>query len=278
LETGGRNFQGKFRQILITDYCLLITVMYQYIYDHYLGNKKYDKVLAKIEARLIDLGIQGKINKITLLKNFEVYVNEIVAKQPEALVVVGNDETVAKILNIIAEKEVVLGIIPIGEPNTIAGYFGIPKEEAACEVVSARKIKEVDLGKINGQFFMSAVEVFGEGATVICNNKFEIKALKDTEKIGIYNLCFETGSHQIFNPQDGQLELISAPKEQKGFWGFKSKKQLTESLIKIKKAKILSSPATSSVLVDGHKIMKTPAEVTLGEKKLRVIVGKERKF
>jgi hypothetical protein len=125
---------------------------------------------------------------------------------------------------------------------------------------------------------MSAVEVFGEGATVICNNKFEIKALKDTEKIGIYNLCFESGSHQIFNPQDGQLELISAPKEQKGFWGFKSKKQLTESLIKIKKAKILSSPATSSVLVDGHKIMKTPAEVTLGEKKLRVIVGKERKF
>lgn len=252
--------------------------MYQYIYDHYLGNKKYDKILAKIEARIIDLGIQGKINKITLLKNFETYVNEIISKQPEALVVVGNDETVSKILNIIAEKEIVLGIIPVGEPNTIAGYFGIPKEEAACEIVSARKIKEIDLGKINGQFFMSSVEVFGEDAAVICNNKFEVRALKDTEKIGIYNLCFEAGSKKIFNPQDGQLELISLPKEQKSFWGLKKQKQLSESLIKIKKAKILSSPNSNSVLVDGHKIMKTPAEVTLGEKKLRVIVGSERKF
>jgi hypothetical protein len=252
--------------------------MYQYIYDHYLGNKKYDKVLAKIEARLIDLGIQGKIHKITLLKNFEAYVQEIIAKQPEALVVVGNDETIAKILNIIAEKEIVLGIIPIGEPNIIADFFGIEKETGACNILSARKIKEIDLGKINGQYFMSSVEVFGEGASIICNGKFEVKTLKDTEKIGIYNLCFSEGAKKIFDPQDGTLELISLPKEQKSFWGLKNKKQLRESTIKIKKAKILSSPNSNSVLVDGHKIMKTPAEVTLAEKKLRVIVGSERKF
>jgi diacylglycerol kinase family enzyme len=252
--------------------------MYQYIYDHYLSDKKYDKILAKIEARIIDLGIQGKINKITLLKNFETYVQEIAGKKPEALVIVGNDETVAKILNIVAEKELVLGIIPVGEPNVIARYFGIGKETAACEIISARKIKEIDLGKINGQFFMSSVEVFGEGASVICNDKFEIKALKDTEKIGIYNLCLEGDSEKFFNPQDSALELISLPKETRGVFGFLNKKHLVESMIKVKKAKILSSPNSNSVLVDGHKTMKTPAEVTLADKKLRVIVGGERKF
>jgi hypothetical protein len=249
--------------------------MYQYIYDYYLSNKKYDKILAKIDARIVDLGIQGKKHKITLLKNFETYVQEIVEKQPEALVVVGNDETIAKILNIIAEKDVVLGIIPVGEPNSIAKFFNLPKEDASCSIVSARKIKEVELGKINGQYFMSSVEVFGEGASIICNDKFEIKSLKNTEKIGIYNLCFEKSLRKKNEGNDG-LELISTPKEQKTVWGIKSKKQPKESSIRIKKAKILSYPNSNSVLVDGYKIMKTPAEISLAQKKLKIIVGREK--
>ena len=251
--------------------------MYQYIYDSFLSNKKYDKELMQIEAKLIDLGIKGKIHKLNVLKNFESYIKGIADKKTGCLVVVGDDRTVAKILNTLAEKDIVLGIIPIGDENIIADFFGIPKGEKACETLAARKIEEIDLGKFSGQFFLSSVEFFGEGISILCNNKYEIKGLPNTEKIGIYNLCLEGPNINIFNPQDEELELISFPKKSKGIFRLK-KQNLKESLIKIKKAKILSSSKTSSVVIDGEKIIKTPVEISVSLKKLKVVVGKGRRF
>jgi len=251
--------------------------MYQYIYDSFLSNKKYDKILANIEARLIDLGIKGKINKLTVLKNFESYIKDVAQKKSDCLVVVGDDRTLAKILNIVIENDVILGFIPIGDKNIIADFFGIPKENTACEVLSARKIEEIDLGIVGGQYFLSSVEVFGEGISIICNNKYEIKTLAGTEKIGIYNLCLKGPSQNLFNPKDEMLELVSIPKQEKTIFNFK-KKDLKETIIKIKRAKILSSDKSNSVLVDSGKIIKTPVEVKVAEKKLKIIVGKMRKF
>jgi len=251
--------------------------MYQYIYDNFLSAKKYDKTLARIEAKLIDLGIKGKTHKLTVLKNFESYLKEIADKNLDSLVVVGDDTTIIKVLNIIVEKEIVLGIIPIGEKNMVADFFGIPKNIDACDILAARKIEEVDLGKVGGQFFLSSVEAYGEGVSILCNNQYEIKTLANTEKIGFYNLCFKGESDRIFNPQDGQLEIISNHKESKGLFK-KTKQNLIKTVLKVKKAKILSSEKSNSVLVDGQKIIKTPVEVEVADKKLKVIVGKRRKF
>jgi len=251
--------------------------MYQYLYDNFLSAKKYDKTLAKIESKLIDLGIKGQIHKLTVLKNFESYLKEITDKNLDSLVVVGDDSTIIKVLNIIVEKEIVLGIIPIGKKNMIADFFGIPKNIDACDTLAARKIEEIDLGKIGGQFFLSSVEAFGEGVSILCNNQYEIKTLSETEKIGFYNLCFKDECSKKFNPQDGQLEIISNHKETKSIFK-KQKNDLVKTILKVKKAKILSSEKSNSVLVDGQKIIKTPVEVEVADKKLKVIVGKRRNF
>ncbi len=252
--------------------------MYQYIYDGFLSDKKYDKVLTRIENRLLDLGINGKVNKITVLKNFESYIKELVDKKPDVIIIVGNDKTLAKTLNIVADKEIILGIIPIGNENTIADFFGISREEQACDIIAARRIEEIDLGNVNGQYFLSSVEIFGAGTTIICNDSYEIKALENTEKIGIYNLCLKDNMEIMFNPQDKNLEIISTPKISNGFFNFNKNKPLKKSLIRVLKARILSSRENNSVLVDAHKIMKTPAEVTVSNRKLKIIVGKNRKF
>jgi len=251
--------------------------MYQYIYDGFLSDQKYDKILTRIESKLTDLDIKGRLHKLTVQRSFENYLKEIADKKSDCLVIVGNDNTLAKILNIVVEKNIVLGIIPIGNKNRFADFMGIHHEEKACETLAARKIEELDLGKIGGQYFLSSVEVEGEGVSILCNNKYEIKTLKGIQKIGIYNLCLEEQIQNIFNPQDGMFELLSFSKNKKNIFSFK-KKELKETLIKIKQAKILSSSKTTSVLVDGSKIIKTPAEVSLAEKKLKIVVGKGRKF
>ena len=45
--------------------------MYAYIFDSFLQERKYQHELGQIENRLATLGIQGKIEKMTILKNIQ---------------------------------------------------------------------------------------------------------------------------------------------------------------------------------------------------------------
>ena len=69
----------------------------------------------------------------------------------DALVVVGGDGTVALALQVLAQTEVPLGIIPAGTGNDHAREFGIPKDpEAAVDVVVDGRTETIDLGRIRG--------------------------------------------------------------------------------------------------------------------------------
>ena len=70
----------------------------------------------------------------------------------DALVVVGGDGIVALALQVLAQTDVPLGIIPAGTGNDHAREFGIPTKdpEAAADVVVDGRIEAVDLGRIKG--------------------------------------------------------------------------------------------------------------------------------
>ena len=69
----------------------------------------------------------------------------------DALVVVGGDGIVALALQVLAQTEVSLGIIPAGTGNDHAREFGIPKDpEAAVDVVVDGRTETIDLGRIRG--------------------------------------------------------------------------------------------------------------------------------
>ena len=52
----------------------------------------------------------------------------------------------------------------------------------------------------------------------------------------------------------------------------------SQSVIPFKKLLITSRGSSTSVLTDGQQIIKTPASVEVAPRKLRLIVGKERRF
>ena len=69
----------------------------------------------------------------------------------DALVVVGGDGIVSLALQVLAQTEIPLGIIPAGTGNDHAREFGIPKDpEAAVDVVVDGGTETVDLGRIRG--------------------------------------------------------------------------------------------------------------------------------
>ncbi len=70
----------------------------------------------------------------------------------DALVVVGGDGIISLALQVLAQTDTPLGIIPAGTGNDHAREFGIPTNdpEAAADVVADGKVRQIDLGLITG--------------------------------------------------------------------------------------------------------------------------------
>lgn len=262
--------------------------MYFYIYDSFLNNKKYEVVLTKIEARLLDLGISGRTEKITILKNLKEIVEEAINKKgAKTIVAVGNNQLVSKIISILAKyNNIVLGIIPIGEGNHIADILGVPHEEEACDVLSRRVIEKVDLGKINQQYFFSCIEVPKATVVMECDGSYQVIPLDLNHKIRVCNISRSLNSKDLSfgvrsNPQDGILEAVVFP--QSPWLNFlrifkKEKEFKPESVFPIKKVKIKSQQDSIPIVADGDIVVKTPVMVEVAPQRLKVIVGRNRKF
>jgi diacylglycerol kinase family enzyme len=83
----------------------------------------------------------------------------------------------------------------------------------------------------------------------------------------------------ISDPQDGILETVVLPSSPLwNFWQMFKKEKSKKSVFPTKKIKIESPKNTVSVVADGQKIMKTPVDVEIVPAKLKIIVGRERRF
>ena len=181
--------------------------------------------------------------------------------------VVGDDNTLSQSINIIAEREITLGFIPVGPKNLIAQILGVPKEEKACDVLSARIIAKLDLGQINGHYFLTQVEAPMDNLTITCNRRYKIKPLGKNNYIRISNLRSFSS-----NPRDGLLEIIVEPAKKL----FKSANN--KNSIFTAKTVELDGPSPINVLLEKQGVIKTPVQINLAPKKLRVVVGKDREF
>ncbi|OGY89999.1 MAG: hypothetical protein A2927_01400 [Candidatus Komeilibacteria bacterium RIFCSPLOWO2_01_FULL_45_10] len=253
--------------------------MYLYIYDTFLNHKKYFNVLSRLENRLADLEIKGKISRLNILKNMKEVIEDGVKQGVETVVAVGNDLTFSKIVNIIAEMNVTLGIIPIGK-SKIAEILGIPEGEAAGDVLAQRLIKKIDLGKINHQYFIDSATI--DNTDVILDfEKFQISPTCKNAVVSICNLGFLTTNQSIYRerisiPTDGLLEAVIAPIKSGLFKKIKALNK--QSIFPFKKITVGSRAEPVTVTIDQQAVFKTPVEVAVAPKKLKVIVGSNRLF
>ncbi|MFH1890041.1 MAG: diacylglycerol kinase family protein [Candidatus Kuenenbacteria bacterium] len=250
--------------------------MYYYIYDIFVSQKKYEKQLQQIEATLIDLSITGKKYKLNLLKNLKDIINEALANEVKNIIAVGNDQTVSKIANLVVDKDIALGIIPIGDSNIMARALGINSLIEACKIVSARKIEQIDVGRVNDQYFLFSVESPSKDIVFEFAN-YNINPLKNNKFTGLYNINIDQQRDFKSNPQDGIMEAVFCPK--KPFWwsklvGTRNKSSQQKSIFPIKNVIIKHTKKPVSLLVDRQRVMKTPLEIEVLKKRLKIIVRK----
>jgi len=256
--------------------------MYFYIYDTYLNDRKYEKILDKIKTRLLDLDIQGKHEKMTLLKNIDELVEDEVRRGVNTVIVVGNDKTFLKVVDVAAKNNVIVGLIPVGPGNEIALSLGIKPEDLACDIIAARKVSQFDLGQVNANYFFSSIKLTKnlDRLTVVKDN-FKIIPKANCSLVAISSFHVGSGGQlaekvKDCSCQDGFLELVISKTLKKGGWfGAKTKQEVVDSVISSRQFEVKSFEYLPAV-VDEYRIIKTPFKVEIGNKKLSIIVGKDR--
>ncbi len=248
--------------------------MHVYFYDPAVESPKYSKLIASIETRITDLGLNGKIIRLGVIKNIGEAARNEIRRGAKTLIVIGGDEIINKVISNLASTDVPLGIIPLVKgSNNIAGSLGIESGLGACDILSARRIEILDLAKINDIHFLSHLSFNLKGTSITIEGKFSVETKKDARGY-IVNLA--TNELQISNygqidPQDGLLQLVIKANKNVIF-----NKSYFDSIFTFKKLKI-SNQKDSIQLDDGAEIS-SPANVKIIPRALRVIVGKNRVF
>ncbi len=252
--------------------------MYLYLYDSFLTSAKHQKTIDRIESRLTDLGISGRVTRLTIIENAVEIVKDALRKNIQTVVVVGRDTLLCETAVALVNQPVVLGFIPIGL-SKLGKILGIPPDEFGCDVLSARRIKSVDVGKINNQYFFSSLFVQGQGVDIECEGSYKIN-LVSVKDLRVTNLDFlnqsENGEPKSSNPFDGLLEASFLVKK-RSFLPFIKKGEYQDSIFYVKRISISSAREKEiSILVDEEKILKTPAGIEIIPEAVKIIVGKDR--
>jgi len=246
-----------------------------FIYDSFLNHKKYDRLLARLETRITDLGLNGKISRLSLMRNVDDTVKNELKRGAKTIIAVGNNKTISQVINSLAGSPVPLGVIPVGEENNdIAKSLGIESVDGACDILSARLLARLDLGLAKQVYFLGHATIENQGTVINMSDDYTVEATNNG-LIHVFNLAdpgIKLPPNINVYPDDGILELaINAQGNKKIF-----SKQEDQSIFKIQKI-IINNPEAQLIL-DGAVFLPTPVEITIVKQHLNVIVGKNRNF
>lgn len=260
--------------------------MHVYIYDPFVSQKKYDSVIARIETRITDLGLNGKIIRLGVMNSaFSAVENEI-KKGAKTFIAVGNDLLFNQLVNAIGkisasdsfQYNTPIGFIPIGKKNnTIASHLGIKLEEKACDVISARRIQTLDLGQVNDQYFLTAITIPTTGTTIEINNSYSIE-ISEKGDFYIVNLPINLSlpPNLKSSAKDGILEMFLNTKTQNRGIIKRHTSNKNESVFSFQTLQVFNKKLP--ITLDKNSKIKTPATIKIAREKINLIVGKDRKL
>lgn len=291
--------------------------MYYYIVNPAAGGAKINKIQDRLKDRLKRLNIMGEFVKSTGADDVAKLARLGVERGYKTIVAVGGDGTINEVMNAILDYDkVALGIIPTGTTNDLADAMGIKDWFSATSILASRKIEEVDLGIVGDRFFVTSVSigfdpkiadfkrlsrgnaidkvkygfgVFKEATTfkplntrIKFDNNYEVEA--DCFNVIVSNAQFFPLISANPVPNDNLLDTVVITKIPNskiiryGYLSDPSKIDLPKISVFHSKKIEISSKNPCDVAADGQIIAKTPVEIRMADKKLRVIVSRKRNF
>ncbi|MEJ0021673.1 MAG: hypothetical protein WDN47_03785 [Candidatus Doudnabacteria bacterium] len=271
--------------------------MYYYIVDpQKISQREFERVQNLLYSSLSEYRVSGEVVRSTGLRTINQLVENAFFHGAKTIVAVGYDDTLHDVINAIKNREIVVGFIPIFETR-IGQMLGIMDIARAAKIIGGRRIEELDLGLVNGNYFLSKL-MFGPSINPDggFGSLFNLKLIRSLFNLPAFEVKFSVnGQYQastkvvsgiITNNHDakGSAEVLLLPKLSKSKT-FRYRKQILTgdyqeipeaSVIHANKIEVLT-PTGLPLRVGSRVIAKTPAVIEILPKALKIIVGRDRK-
>jgi len=251
---------------------------YAYVYDDFLTDKRFEREVASLETKLSTFDMAGHIGRLSLFRSAKDLVESMVAKGARTVVVVGNDGTLDKTMWFLPDLNVTVGYIPLVGPSAVGKLLGIPMGVAACDVLAARRVETLDMGKLDDRYFLTEVSLPATVASLSIEGQYRI-APTDGGSLAIRNLGGRVGAELVAaDPKDGMLEAIVTPRpveQTNAFW--KRAPASPETRMLFRHGEILSKDPIEAH-ADNHAVSGFHFAVHVVPEKLKLITGRGRSW
>ncbi|MCX6780635.1 MAG: hypothetical protein NT003_00735 [Candidatus Magasanikbacteria bacterium] len=252
--------------------------MYLYLYDASLKQRQYERVISNLETQLTDLGIAGKIVRLSSLLSPKQVISEEVRRSKEltTVVIVGDDTAFTKIIQQVADSPVTFGWVPVGPKTDLAERFGLPYGAACAQVLSRRRVINLDVGMCNQFYFLDSCHIPLSTVTMSLGGSVTISGAAEKMECFIWNVPPTDQSIMppgyTPSPCDRQLEIVLQPVARKGLFSSQlappSIFPFTEARLKLEKS--------VAVEIDGNIVKESQLKIRLLPQALKLIVNKVR--
>lgn len=245
-------------------------------------------------------------------------VRDAIACKCKLIIIGGGDGTISAVVDYLAYQDVILGILPLGTENNFARTLGIPLAlDGAVDVVAHGKVVDVDLGKVNGDYFANVSSIglttmvarrvsrrlkrfFGRVAYVIVGAKCifffkpfhchfiakERNITVKTHQVVIANGRFHGGEVVVPNAHANNHMLVVFTMGENSRWqllkswiAFHLGKHtlLHESNLFFTREVYIETDTPQYIDIDGEVTIQTPVHFSVAERALKVVVPSEFK-
>lgn len=113
------------------------------------------------ESALRTAAEEGGLRVVEVDRNLNVrtVVRDALAAGMKSFVVAGGDGSVHHVAQSLVGTEGILGVLPVGSLNHLARDLEIPLDDwrAAFEIALRGEVRQIDVGRINGRYFLNSV-------------------------------------------------------------------------------------------------------------------------
>ncbi|MBP7005613.1 hypothetical protein KBB27_00615 [Patescibacteria group bacterium] len=252
---------------------------FAYIYDGMLEHPSWVKQVARMEAEVGRLGVQGPI----LRQGFhevESKLKEVLEQGIKNLIFVGTDPWFLQWIPWIAEhRGISVGYLPL-QVSALGQAFGIPPLAAGVGVLAARVIRTIDLGSANQRPFLTEAIAIKTSAKLELEGSYAVSA-RAPSPLAVQNFAFEAKKGRVIStPADGLLEaVIQTSMERKTWLGLWKTTDVEETRIAFTKACVKDDPEGAvQFTVDGMPMKAKEVNFSVLPGAMEVIVGPDRGF
>lgn len=122
--------------------------------------RRGQKALAQAEKLLREAGFAVDAFSLNDPDALDATVAEALDKGHRLVVLGGGDGTISSAIGAFANRDVVLGVLPLGTANSFAKSLGMPLElEDAVAVLAKGNVRTIDLGRIGDRYFANVLSI-----------------------------------------------------------------------------------------------------------------------